>query len=55
MPVMEAHDLGEPLTIYTNSSQLKQEDLIQSVLEKYQLTDYKVLHQTNDLIVYYFE
>lgn len=55
MPVMEAHDLGEPLTIYTNSTQLKQEDLIQSVLEKYQLTDYKVLHQTNDLIVYYFE
>lgn len=55
MPERDAINLGDPLTIYTNNTLLTQEDLIKSVLEKYQLTDYKVLHQADDLIVYHFE
>lgn len=55
MPERDAINLGDPLTIYTNNTLLNQEDLIESVLAKYQLTDYKVLHQADDLIVYHFE
>lgn len=54
LPNLTESQQGQALTVFTNNSELDPDALIASILEKYGLHSFEIIHQFDDLTVYQF-